>query len=131
MHPTCRISFILIRVISFVNMCIKLYLGVHLLQNKCALQLKCKCDPPNAHTSSKICALQSKCKCKCVLLMYISSKCVHCNQNTNANVIPNVYSKMHIYPRCDLHENTHLSQISVRFSQDANANKKLECMFQT
>ena len=57
-------------------MCIQLYLSVYLLQNKCALQpkYKFKCDPPNAHTFSRMCALQLKYKCKCVSQMHISSK---------------------------------------------------------
>ena len=59
----------LIRIISSVNMCIQLYLCVHLLQNKWALQLKCKCKyDPQMHAHPL--------------------KCVHCNQNANANMFP-------------------------------------------
>ena len=60
------------RVISSVNICIQLYLSVHLLENKFALQPKCKskCDPQ----------------------MHVHPlKCVHCNKNTNANEFPQVH----------------------------------------
>ena len=85
---------------------------MHILQTKCALQqkYKCKCDRPNASTSSKICALQQKCKCK------YDPKCasqnLHLNENTHL-IQDVICTKMHIS-----------AKISVHFSQDTNANKK-------
>ena len=52
-------------------MCIQLYLSVHIFQNKCTLQSKCKYKyDPKMHAHSL--------------------KCVHYNQNTN------VFSQIHI-----------------------------------
>ena len=87
------------------------YLSVYLLQNKDALQpkCKCKCDLLNARTSSKMCALQPKYKCKCKYSLKYTSppKCVYCNQNANknANVIPKC-----AFQNVDLNQNTHLNQ---------------------
>ena len=66
----------------------------------------------------------------CSLKYTSPPKCMHCKQKANVNVIPNVYSKMHI--RDVICTTMHiLTKINVHFSQDANANKKPKYMFQT
>ena len=68
-----------------------------------------------------------------------SPKCVHCNQNTNANanVIPKCsFQKCTSQPkcishlRCDIYTKMHISAKKCAFSQYANVNKLLKCAFQ-